>query len=138
MDRDPVFLSAFMVQLGGTKRGAFGWYCRRNGLDPARQDDGGLDNDPLAAVLAKRGFKNFVLYVKTAPPAPDAVTVATLAHEAFHGACHVMNCAGIDPAADASDEATAYYIGFVVREVYARLWPPPAARKARRRKAGKG
>jgi hypothetical protein len=131
VDNDPVFRTAFLVCFGGTFRAAAESYCKRNGIDPPSPDWVGPENPRvLGSTFFEKGTKNFLIWISRSEYNPGELA-STIAHEAFHGACHVL-----DPAWPETEEVFAYYLGYVVREVTARVAEATAGdgkRKDRRR-----
>ena len=107
---DPVFLTAITVQVGGSVNDALRRYARRIGETPWAVEEA---SGRQAMFSRCRPHKSGCLWLREYDP-------AYLAHEAVHAANYLLGEKSGLALSNETEEAYAYYVEWLVREVTAR------------------
>lgn len=105
---DPIYNSGIMVQFGGDINDLLKEYAKKLKQDVPKKEDNwrGLGN-----FTAYEHHKGGALWIK------NRKDHSTISHECLHATFHVMTRMGM-PLVEASEEAWAYYLGWLVKEIH--------------------
>lgn len=110
-----VWQFSIFVRVGGTKEQAHDWFCKKFEIEEA----GWLDSEQSAtnARCFFNGDKtDHLIWFNAVPGA------SVLAHEALHSAHHVLTRKGLGKLSDETEEAYAYLIQWIVRQIAEKVW----------------
>lgn len=103
------------VQVGGSRDDAEEWAPEVLGCEPDEIEEwlGSLTAENTgAAIIESPNAPDFVLWFPTRSPHAWIV-----AHEALHGASHVLKTIGVAPLCRENEEAYAYLLHWIVRKI---------------------
>lgn len=109
---DEVWTSGILVGVGVRYETALKRYCALAGVDPF---DDKINPGVEARTLAIGNIKNCLLWFKDRKPAPDLI-----AHEAVHASYYLLKLSGLR-FTDRTEEAFAYHVAWLVREIGRRI-----------------
>lgn len=110
--------SISIVLMCGEWSAALAWMNEQ--FEDVTEENTGAASGAKTVWIERDGGNALVLWFPMSFKATDGDDLATLAHECFHAAEMVLRNRGLK-LSDESDEAYAYYVGYVFRECHKRL-----------------
>lgn len=108
---DPIFKFEWVIFYGGTEQAAVDWFSKLLNVEKFAVD---FNKNRHGCFMAFHPFKNGMFWFPNKYPAASVV-----AHEAFHGVKYIYDTLKIE-LVDRTEESWAYYLEWLVQNIYRR------------------